>query len=99
MEKKMYCDQNGIKYLHGIECYLTKQLHDAVKVTFGPKGKNVIIEKEYGAPVITHDGVTVAEAVELPNTEENLGEAVGAKLIKAHASPFPHNSTRLHPIL
>ena len=62
-----------------------KQLYDAVKVTFGPKGKNVIIEKEYGAPVITHDGVTVAEAVELPNDEENLGEAVGAKLIKTAA--------------
>ena len=62
-----------------------KQLYDAVKVTFGPKGKNVIIEKEYGAPVITHDGVTVAEAVELPSKEESLGEAVGAKLIKAAA--------------
>ena len=62
-----------------------KQLYDAVKVTFGPKGQNVIIEKEYGAPVITHDGVTVAEAVELPNKDEKLGEAVGAKLIKTAA--------------
>ena len=62
-----------------------KQLYDAVKVTFGPKGKNVIIEKDYGAPVITHDGVTVAEAVELPSKEENMGEAVGAKLIKTAA--------------
>ncbi len=62
-----------------------KQLYDAVKVTFGPKGQNVIIEKEYGAPVITHDGVTVAEAVELPNKEDSLGEAVGAKLIKTAA--------------
>ena len=62
-----------------------KQLYDAVKVTFGPKGKNVIIEKEYGAPVITHDGVTVAEAVELKNDEAHLGEAVGAKLIKSAA--------------
>ena len=62
-----------------------KQLYDAVKVTFGPKGQNVIIEKEYGAPVITHDGVTVAEAVELPNKDEGLGEAVGAKLIKTAA--------------
>lgn len=62
-----------------------KQLYDAVKVTFGPKGKNVIIEKEYGAPVITHDGVTVAEAVELPSKDESLGEAVGAKLIKTAA--------------
>ena len=62
-----------------------KQLYDAVKVTFGPKGQNVIIEKEYGAPVITHDGVTVAEAVELPSKDDSLGEAVGAKLIKTAA--------------
>ena len=62
-----------------------KQLYDAVKVTFGPKGQNVIIERDYGAPVITHDGVTVAEAVDLPNKEESLGEAVGAKLIKTAA--------------
>ncbi|MDO4612084.1 MAG: molecular chaperone GroEL [Candidatus Saccharibacteria bacterium] len=60
-----------------------KQLYNAVKVTFGPKGKNVIIEKEYGAPVITHDGVTVAEAVELP--KDALGEAVGVRLVKAAA--------------
>lgn len=62
-----------------------KQLYDAVKVTFGPKGKNVIIEKEYGAPVITHDGVTVAEAVDLGSSEDNLGEQIGAKLIKTAA--------------
>lgn len=62
-----------------------KQLYDAVKVTFGPKGQNVIIEKEYGAPVITHDGVTVAEAVDLPNGPAELGEAIGAKLVKTAA--------------
>lgn len=62
-----------------------KQLYDAVKVTYGPKGKNVVIEKSYGAPTITHDGVTVAEAVDLGSTEENLGEQIGAKLIKTAA--------------
>lgn len=62
-----------------------KQLYDAVKVTFGPKGQNVVIEKTYGAPVITHDGVTVAEAVDLGSSEENLGEKVGANLIKTSA--------------
>ncbi len=62
-----------------------KQLYDAVKVTFGPKGKNVVIEKSYGSPVITHDGVTVAEAVDLGSTEDNLGEQIGAKLIKTAA--------------
>ena len=81
MAKKIYYETEAReKVLSG-----AKQLYDAVKVTFGPKGKNVIIEKEYGAPVITHDGVTVAEAVELPNKDEQLGEAVGAKLIKAAA--------------
>lgn len=62
-----------------------KQLYDAVKVTFGPKGQNVVIEKTYGAPVITHDGVTVAEAVDLGSSEDNLGEQVGARLIKGAA--------------
>ena len=81
MAKKIYYEAEAReKVLSG-----AKQLYDAVKVTFGPKGKNVIIEKEYGAPVITHDGVTVAEAVELPNKDEQLGEAVGAKLIKTAA--------------
>ena len=81
MAKKIYYETGAReKVLSG-----AKQLYDAVKVTFGPKGKNVIIEKEYGAPVITHDGVTVAEAVELPNKDEALGEAVGAKLIKTAA--------------
>ena len=81
MAKKIYYEAEAReKVLSG-----AKQLYDAVKVTFGPKGQNVIIEKEYGAPVITHDGVTVAEAVELPNKDEALGEAVGAKLIKTAA--------------
>ncbi len=81
MAKKIYYESEAReKILSG-----AKQLYDAVKVTYGPKGKNVIIEKEYGAPVITHDGVTVAEAVELENKDDKLGEAVGAKLIKSAA--------------
>ncbi len=80
MKKIYYEAQAREKVLSG-----AKQLYDAVKVTFGPKGKNVVIEKSYGAPVITHDGVTVAEAVELGSTEENLGEEIGAKLIKTAA--------------
>ena len=81
MAKKIYYESEAReKVLSG-----AKQLYDAVKVTFGPKGKIVIIEKEYGAPVITHDGVTVAEAVELENEGDKLGEAIGAKLIKTAA--------------
>ncbi|MBQ0082341.1 MAG: chaperonin GroEL [bacterium] len=58
------------------------QLANAVKVTLGPKGRNVIIEKKYGAPHITKDGVTVAKEIELDNAAEN----VGAQLVKEVAS-------------
>ncbi len=81
MAKKIfYADQARDKVLSG-----AKQLYNAVKVTFGPKGQNVVIEKSYGNPTITHDGVTVAEAVDLGSSEENLGEQIGAKLIKSAA--------------
>ena len=48
-------------------------LADAVKVTLGPKGRNVVIDKKWGAPTITNDGVTVAREVELEDPLENLG--------------------------
>ena len=58
------------------------QLADAVKVTLGPKGRNVVIDSKYGAPHITKDGVTVAKAVDLVDPAENLG----AQLVKEVAS-------------
>ena len=58
------------------------QLANAVKVTLGPKGRNVVIEKKFGAPQITKDGVTVAKEVELENKFENTG----AQLVKSVAS-------------
>ncbi|MDO9463087.1 MAG: TCP-1/cpn60 chaperonin family protein, partial [Deltaproteobacteria bacterium] len=48
-------------------------LADAVKVTLGPKGRNVIIEKSFGSPTITKDGVTVAKEIELADKFENMG--------------------------
>ncbi len=57
-------------------------LADAVKVTLGPKGRNVVIEKKFGSPTITKDGVTVAKEIELSNALEN----VGAQLVKEVAS-------------
>ncbi|HNA39784.1 MAG TPA: TCP-1/cpn60 chaperonin family protein, partial [Chitinophagales bacterium] len=48
-------------------------LANAVKVTLGPKGRNVIIEKKFGAPAITKDGVTVAKEIELEDPFENMG--------------------------
>lgn len=58
------------------------QLANAVKVTLGPKGRNVVIEKKFGAPQITKDGVTVAKEIELENRFENTG----AQLVKSVAS-------------
>ena len=49
------------------------KLADAVKVTLGPRGRNVVIDKKWGAPTITNDGVTVAKEIELESPEENLG--------------------------
>jgi chaperonin GroEL len=57
-------------------------LADAVKATLGPKGRNVVIEKKFGSPTITKDGVTVAKEIELANAAEN----VGAQLVKEVAS-------------
>src|SRR5882724_614453 len=49
------------------------KLANAVKVTLGPRGRNVVIDKKWGAPTITNDGVTVAREIELENAQENLG--------------------------
>src|ERR671923_2345987 len=57
-------------------------LADAVKVTLGPKGRNVVIEKKYGAPLITKDGVTVAKEIELEDPVENMG----AQMVKEVAT-------------
>src|ERR1700736_3073675 len=58
------------------------KLADVVKVTLGPKGRNVVIDKKYGAPTITNDGVTIAREVDLEDAFENMG----AQLVKEVAS-------------
>src|SRR5216117_3170275 len=58
------------------------QLADAVKITLGPKGRNVVIEKKYGSPTITKDGVTVAKEIELKDSLENMG----AQMVREVAS-------------
>ena len=58
------------------------QLADAVKVTLGPKGRNVVIDKKFGSPTITKDGVTVAKEIELQDTLENMG----AQMVREVAS-------------
>ena len=58
------------------------QLADAVKVTLGPKGRNVVIDRKFGSPTITKDGVTVAKEIDLKDSVENLG----ARLVREVAS-------------
>lgn len=59
-----------------------KQLADAVQVTLGPGGRNVLIDQTYGSPKITKDGVTVAKAIEIPDKSVNIG----ASLVKSVAN-------------
>src|SRR4029450_1717977 len=65
------------KMLHGVDI-----LANAVRVTLGPKGRNVVLEKSYGAPRVTKDGVTVAKEIELEDKFENMG----AQMLKEVAS-------------
>ena len=58
------------------------QLADTVKITLGPKGRNVVLDKKFGAPLITNDGVTIAKEVELDDAFENMG----AQLVKEVAT-------------
>ena len=58
------------------------QLADTVKVTLGPKGRNVVLDKKFGSPLITNDGVTIAREIELEDAYENMG----AQLVKEVAT-------------
>lgn len=83
MAKKVFKDADARRRVLGG----AQVLYDAVKTTMGPKGRNVVIGKSYGHPTVTHDGVTVAKAVEIPDLDdETLGYKVGAELIKQAAS-------------
>jgi chaperonin GroEL len=73
----IYDDQSRQAILRGVN-----QLADAVKVTLGPRGRNVVLEKKYGGPLITKDGVTVAKEIELKDPLENMG----AQMVREVAS-------------
>jgi chaperonin GroEL len=73
----VYADQSRQAILRGVN-----QLADAVKVTLGPKGRNVVLEKKFGGPNITKDGVTVAKEIELADPLENMG----AQMVREVAS-------------
>src|SRR5262249_51450270 len=72
-----YGEEARQRILHGVN-----KLADAVKVTLGPKGRNVVIEKKFGPPTITKDGVTVAKEIELQDSLENMG----AQMVREVAS-------------
>lgn len=69
MSKKInFSDDARQALLRGVH-----KLNDAVRITMGPKGRNVVLEKKYGGPMITNDGVTIAKEIELKDPEENMG--------------------------
>src|SRR5258708_27619921 len=72
-----FASEARAKMLRGVDI-----LADAVKVTLGPKGRNVVLDKPFGAPRITKDGVTVAKEIELPDKFENMG----AQMVREVAS-------------
>src|SRR5712672_3075344 len=78
MPKILKFDENARR---GLEVGVNK-LADSVKVTLGPKGRNVVLEKKIGAPTITNDAVTIAREVELEDAFENMG----AQLVKEVAT-------------
>ncbi|MCK5614914.1 chaperonin GroEL [Candidatus Pacearchaeota archaeon] len=73
-------------------------LADTVKVTLGPKGRNVIIDKEFGAPIITKDGVSVAQAIELSDKFENMGAQM-VKEVAAKTSDIAGDGTTTATVL
>src|ERR1700722_107832 len=83
MAKKVFYDEDARRRVLGGATIL----YEAVKTTMGPKGRNVVLSKTYGAPTVTHDGVTVAKGLEIADVDdETLGYKVGAELIKQAAS-------------
>ena len=78
MAKELHYGEDARKKLmHGVD-----QLADTVKITLGPKGRNVLLEKKFGSPLITNDGVTIAREIELEDSVENMG----AQLVKEVAT-------------
>ena len=76
--KQLTFDADARQYLlRGVE-----KLSQAVKVTLGPKGRNVVLDKKFGSPTVTKDGVTVAKEIELENPYENMG----AQMVREVAS-------------
>ena len=77
------------------------KLADAVKVTIGPRGRNVVLSKAFGSPIITNDGVTIAKEIELEDIFENMGAALVKEVaiktndIASLKTEFPYSSTSI----
>src|SRR5688572_18870892 len=92
--KQLIFDENARrKILRGIET-----LSRAVKVTLGPKGRNVVIDKKFGSPTVTKDGVTVAKEIELPDPYENMGAQM-VKEVASHTSDDAGDGTTTATVL
>src|SRR3990172_8570359 len=88
-----YSDECRQSVLKGVN-----KLADAVKVTLGPKGRNVLIEKKFGSPASTKDGVTVAKEIELADPKENMG-AQGGREVASKTSDVAGDGTTTATVL
>jgi chaperonin GroEL len=94
MSKKIvFSDKARNKLALGVQ-----KLTDAVKVTMGPRGRNVLIQKLYGAPVLTKDGVSVAKEIELPDAIENMGAQL-VKEVSANTAELAGDGTTTATVL
>ena len=86
-------DDARIRMLRGVNI-----LANAVKVTLGPKGRNVVLEKSFGAPTVTKDGVSVAKEIELKDKLENMGAQM-VKEVASHTSDVAGDGTTTATVL
>src|SRR3972149_6288166 len=92
MAKQLVYDEDARRALvEGIDA-----LADAVKITLGPKGRNVVLEKKFGSPTITNDGVTIAKDVDLEDPFENIGAQL-AKEIASKTNDIAGDGTTTAP--
>src|SRR5712692_7456396 len=89
----VFGDAARIRMLRGVNV-----LADAVKVTLGPKGRNVVLDKSFGAPTVTKDGVSVAKEIELKDKYENMGAQM-VKEVASHTSDIAGDGTTTATVL
>src|SRR5690554_3287869 len=93
VKQLLFDEQARHKILRGVEL-----LSRAVKVTLGPKGRNVVIDRKFGSPTVTKDGVTVAKEIELPDPYENMGAQM-VKEVASHTSDDAGDGTTTATVL